>query len=227
MGGAGTSKSTSSTSNPYAAGLAAIGHQMYGMAKPTMEALASQTQEGLQTGGVNAQIPATNAAVASAREAYSAHRQDLKNQLASSGLSGSSFEQEILGSDQASGSQHIAALPTDITQNFLKTGIPTVSGIGSGGVNAIATAGAQTPTTQSTSTPSFLDFLQQGLLTGNELGNPLAAKGGGGLGGGLSSAGAGSSAAGSVGSSAAGDFAGGSASGLSMDSGAGALLLAA
>jgi len=142
--------------------------------------------------------------------------------LASSGLSGSSFEQEILGSDQASGSQHIAALPTDITQNFLKTGIPTVSGIGSGGVNAIATAGAQTPTTQSTSTPSFLDFLQQGLLTANTMGTPMGGKGGGGGASGASAAGSlgsGSSGGAAAGSDAAGAGAAGAGAGGASDLG--------
>src|SRR5271168_967163 len=70
---------------------------LFNMSLPTIRALSAQTAEGLQTGGINAQIPSINSSVAAARQAYSTSQQALKNQLGQSGLANSSFGEEILG----------------------------------------------------------------------------------------------------------------------------------
>lgn len=132
--------------------------QLYNMSKPTLQALSSQTREGLQTGGVNSNIPAVNASVASAREAYSQHTQNLRNQLAKSGLANSSFANQILGENEMSGTSQIANMPANITQDFLGRSIPTVTGAGTGALGQAASLD-----TTSKFTPGFWEMFMQGL----------------------------------------------------------------
>jgi hypothetical protein len=158
--------------------------QVFKMAKPTMQALSSQTAEALQTGGVNARIPSVSASVAAAREAYSTSQQSLKNQLSQSGLANSSFGQEILGQSSMNAGQQIGALPTTLTNDFLARGVPAVAGMGT---NALSTAAQLNRT--GTLTPSFWDQFQQMLKIGLDPGGVFGTGGfsmGGGGGGGKS-----------------------------------------
>ena len=127
---------------------------------PTLRALSSQTTEALQTGGVNAQIPSINSSVAAARQAYSTSQQSLKNQLAQSGLANSSFGTAILGQNQEQAGQQIAAIPSQITNDFLQRGAPTVIGAGTG---ALTTAAGLNTQSNTQFTPGFWQMFTQGL----------------------------------------------------------------
>jgi hypothetical protein len=152
MGGGGkTSKSTSSS--PYASSLAAFGAS----ASTPYKQLAGQTTEALQTGGVNAQIPSINRSVDAARSAYSNSLKQTQNSLAASGLSGTAFGQQILGSLSESGGENIAGIGPNVAGQFIQAA-PAVTGEG---VSALGTAGGL-DTTQ-TATSSFWDLVNQGL----------------------------------------------------------------
>ena len=128
----------SSTSGSQSSQFAPQLMQLYRMTKPTIEALASQTREGLQTGGINSRIPAVNASLAAARSAYSQGTQGLKDRLSQSGLGGSSFAQALLAENEMAGGQRIAQIPTDITQAFLSGSVPAVTGIGTSALGEAA-----------------------------------------------------------------------------------------
>jgi hypothetical protein len=179
-GGKSTSTGTSEQSSQFSPELMSVFH----LAEPTLRALSAQTTEALQTGGVNAQIPSVNSSVASAREAYSQSQQALRNNLAQSGLSGSSFAQEILGQNQMQAGQNIAAIPSTITNDFLAHGAPTVIGAGT---SALSQAAGLNVSGGWTNTPSLWANILQGLQ---------AAGGGGGSGGGGAASAAGQAAAG-------------------------------
>lgn len=172
MAGAGGGKSSTSTqTNPYAAQLASMGSQLFKAGFPTISTLAGQTQSALQTGGVNSQIPAINANLAAARQAYSTSNQALKNQLSESGLLNSSFGQQILAGEQEQAGQNIAGIPANMTNAFLAGAIPTVAGAATAGTSAVGGAGSLTGTT--TQTPSFMNYLLAGLGAGGLLGQGI------------------------------------------------------
>jgi hypothetical protein len=168
-----TSNQTETSSSPLTGQLESVFH----LAQPTMRALAAQTAEGLQTGGVNAQIPGINASVASAREAYSRSQTALSQQLATAGLGNSSFARDIMGTNSMNAGQQIAGIPSTMTNDFLARGVPTVIGAGT---NALNTAAALNTSQTGTFTPSlFNDFLQgftggKGGSAGSDLGGMFA-----------------------------------------------------
>lgn len=152
--GAGGGKSTKSTSSsPYAPLLASFGMSA---AQPYKQ-LAGQTTEALQTGGVNAQIPAISRAVDEARAGYSKSLQTTQEALARSGLSGSSFGQQILAELSVKGGEDIASVEPNIAGEFIR-GAPTVAGQG---IGALGSAGGFTRTEKTT--PSFWDQFIAGL----------------------------------------------------------------
>ena len=150
---AGGKTSKSSTSSPYASALASFGMS----ASQPFKQLAGQTSEALQTGGVNAQIPIISRSVDAARSAYSNSLKTTQENLARSGLSGSSFGQQIMGELGMSSGEDIAATGPNAAGQFIQ-GAP---GVASTGIGALGTAGQLT--TNSTSTPSFWDQFIQGL----------------------------------------------------------------
>src|SRR5271166_3715911 len=118
-GGGKTSNETQQSTSAFTPEL----NNLFRMSLPTLRSLSAQTAEGLQTGGVNAQIPSVNASVASAREAYSRSQTALKEQLATSGLANSSFAQQILGTNAQQAGQQIAGIPSSMTNDFLARGV--------------------------------------------------------------------------------------------------------
>jgi len=169
---------------------------LFNMAKPTLSTLSAQTQSGLQTGGVNTQIPSINASLAASRQAYSTSQQALKNQLGESGLANSSFGRQILGQSAATAGQGIADIPTNMTNNFLRGAAPTVVGAG---VGALGQAAGLNTTGTTKSTPSAWDSFVQaahfgmdpaGLFGGAGAGAAGKGGGGGGSSGGIGSSGA-------------------------------------
>ena len=159
-GGSGkTSQGTSQNSSEFTPQLMSL----FNMAKPMLSTLSSQATSGLQTGGVNAQIPSIDASLASSREAYSRSQQALKNQLSESGMINSSFGQQILGQSAQDAGQNIAAIPTNMTNQFLAGAVPTVASAGTGALSQAAGLNTSGTTTQ---TPSFMSYLMQGLQAG-------------------------------------------------------------
>lgn len=140
---------------------------LYRLSLPTIRALSGQTTSALQTGGVNANIPSINASVASARESFSRSQEMLRQQLATSGLSGSQFAQEILGGNQMQSGENISQIPTSITNDFLSRGVPTVVGTGTSALSTAA--GLNTSSTQQF-TPSFWSMFLQGLQSAGQIG---------------------------------------------------------
>lgn len=163
--GAGSGKtSTSTTNSPYAGLEAAIGQQIWRTAKPVFQTEAGQTESALQTGGVNSQIPMINSTVAAARESASQSNTQLRQQLAASGLAGSSFGNAILGEEQEQSGQQIGGIPSSIAENFISSGVPGVTGAIGTGVSAIGGAASADTTTEST--PSFMQYLLQAANVG-------------------------------------------------------------
>ena len=156
---------------------------LFNSAKPTLTTLGAQTAEGLRTGGVDSQLPEVSANVAAAREAYSQHTTNLRNQLAESGLANSSFAKDILGENEMTGTQQIASMPANITDSFLGRAIPAVVGSGTSAIQEAARLNTTTNTT-----PSFMDFFLQSLQAGEQGGATAASGSGGGAGGGTSAA---------------------------------------
>lgn len=171
-GSGGGKTSTSSTSSPYAAILEGIGSQMWRTAKPVYQTYASQAEEALRTGGVNAQIPSVSRAVGAAREQQSQSTTDLRQRLAQSGLAGTSFAQALLQEDASQGGQAVANIPAEATSAFVGQAVPQVLGMGRAGVGAIGQAAGIDQTT--TSTPSFWDFFTKGLSAGAQTGGDIA-----------------------------------------------------
>jgi hypothetical protein len=79
-------------------------------------------------------------------------------------LLNSSFGEGILANLQQQGGQQIAGIPTDIASGFISQGAPTVQNLGNAGIGALGTAGGLDTTT--TSTPSFWDYMMQGMQAG-------------------------------------------------------------
>lgn len=147
-GQGGKATSNSSSSSQYAPQLMSL----FRSARPTLNALSSQTAEGLRTGGVNSQNPTIDANLAAAREGYSTSQQTLKNNLASAGLANTSMGQEILGQNREQAGQAINAIPANTTDAFLAKSTPAVAGAG---MTALSTA-AGLDTSQGI-TPSMVD----------------------------------------------------------------------
>ena len=177
--------------------------KLFNMAKPTLSTLSAQTQSGLQTGGVNTQIPSINASLAASRQAYSTSQQALKNQLGESGLANSSFGRQILGGSAEGAGQGINALPINMTNQFLGKAIPAVAGMGT---NALSQAASLNVSGKTTSTPSAWESFMQAVHFGLD---PAGVEGGanGGMGkgggGGSSAGGAAPATAATTGGSAA------------------------
>ena len=172
MSAGGGKTSTSSTSSPFSPYLGAMGAQAWQAGKPTMQTLGAQTAEALQTGGVNARIPAINASLASSRVAASNSYQTLKNHLAESGLLNSSFGQQLLGEQESTTGQDIAGIPTAENDRFLSMAVPTVAGYSNLGLSAESAAAGSDYT--SSMTPSFWEMFQQGLNAGAQSGGAAA-----------------------------------------------------
>lgn len=177
MGPGGGKTSTGTSSSPYAPLIASIGQQMWKMAKPVDQQMAAQTGEALRTGGINARIPMINNAMGAARQAYSGSYWQTHDALARSGLLNSSFGEGILANLQQSGGQQIAGIPTDVASGFISQGAPAVENLGNAGVGALGTAGGLD--TNWTQTPSFMDYMMQGMQAGAMGGGAAAAFAGG------------------------------------------------
>lgn len=157
-GGGKSSSSSSTSSSPFAPYLAAIAGQEWQAAKPTVQLMGSQTAEALRTGGVNAHIPAVNAATDAARQQSSQDTTQLREELARSGLGGSSFAQSILAQNRSSEGQKIADTPSNVTGEFLRGAVPITTGFGQTGLSGFEAAAGADHTTTGTSTPSFMDM---------------------------------------------------------------------
>ena len=176
-----TSSATSTQSSQFTPELM----KLFNMAKPTLSTLSAQTQSGLQTGGVNTQIPSINASLAASRQAYSTSQQALKNQLGESGLANSSFGRQILGGSAEGAGQGINALPINMTNQFLGKAIPAVAGMGT---NALSQAAGLNTSGKTTTTPSAWQSFVSAMHVGMD---PAGVEGGanGGMGKGPGSAG--------------------------------------
>lgn len=165
-GGGKTSSGTSSTFSPYSATLGMFARQRNNESQQVLKPLAAQTQEALQTGGVNARIPIVNANLAAAKTAASSSMNSIKDHLAQSGLLNSSFGQEILAKQGSETSQEIAGIPAQDTQNFLNMGVNAAMGESRGAVGAASAAGSLDQSGQTSQTASMWDLLMQGLQSG-------------------------------------------------------------
>ena len=189
-GGGKTASSTSNTSSPFAPYLAQDGSQLFNLAKPVISNLSSQATSALQTGGVNAQIPSINASLDSSRRSASTSDTNLRQSLAKSGLGGTSFGNAILGEQEGTTSQNIAAIPGTAANSFLGMAAPAVIQEGNAGLGALGTAGSLDTATAGTQTASFWDTFMQGvqLAATGKSGSSGSSGGGGGSSGGSGSA---------------------------------------
>jgi hypothetical protein len=172
MGGGSGKSSTGSSSNwsQYAPALM----KMWKTAKPVYQTLASQTEQGLQTGGVNANIPLINTKMDAARQAESQSMQQARQTLGRSSLAGTPFGQELLASLEQQGGQNISNIPASTTAEFVGGAAPQVIGTGA---RAVGEAAQLNTSSTYQSTPSFGDYFMQGASAGGMAGTGLGMMG--------------------------------------------------
>ena len=101
----------------------------------------------------------------------------MREQLARSGLAGTSFAENILSQEQGTNAARTGAIPSDMTQAFIGQAIPQLGGQAGRASGAIAGAGGLQNTQAGTQTPSFWDFFTQGLQAGGSAGAGLGGYG--------------------------------------------------
>lgn len=162
-----TSTGSSSTSSPFAPILMGWGSKLFKSALPVLQQYSGQVGEALRTGGVNSNIPLINAQTSAAREGNSQSLTQLRQQLAASGLAGTSFGNALIEQEQMTGNSQVSQIGPNTAASLISSGVPTVAGIaGEGGSLAGTAAGLDTTTTQE-STPSFIDSLLAGVNAGS------------------------------------------------------------
>ena len=166
-GGSGKSSSTTTTS-PYAPALWAMASQRNRATMPVLNELSAETQNALQTGGVNSGEPLINRQTDAAREASSQGMETTRQNLARAGLSGTSFAQAILGTQNQSNAGNIANIGPNVASSFI-AGAPNIGLNASGLSTAASAAGLDTTTTATPS--SWSDFIStlsntEGLFVG-------------------------------------------------------------
>ena len=163
-GGSGGSSTTTQTS-PYAPALWAMANQRNKATMPVLNTLSAETQNALQTGGVNSGEPLINRQTDAQREAASQGMEITRQNLARTGLSGTSFAQQILGTQGQSNSENIANVGPNVANQFV-AGAPSI-GLNSSGLDTAASA-ANLDSTQ-TFSPGFWALFNQGLQSGSSL----------------------------------------------------------
>ncbi len=146
MGGGGGSDvfskggSSGSQSSPYASALWSLGSQLFREANPTLKLLFGQMQEALKTGGVGAQIPIIQQAVASARSAQAGALGSAKDAMARLGLGSSPLANSQLASANMNIEQGIAGIPTSMAQQMIGQAGSLASGVTGMGLGTAGTA---------------------------------------------------------------------------------------
>lgn len=110
--------------------------------RPLRQELFDQLLEGLQTGGVGAQIPIIQRATEASATAGSNSIEQLDEQLALSGLAGTPFGQRTRAESQRLSEANTAAVPTNIIQQFLGQAPQLILGSGQQATQGFAAAGS-------------------------------------------------------------------------------------
>lgn len=110
--------------------------------RPLRQELFTQLLEGLQTGGVGAQIPIIQRSVEQSRVAGSNSLRQLDEQLALSGLAGTPFGERSRAETVRLNEQNTASIPTNIVQQFIGQAPSLVTGTGQTATQGFAAAGS-------------------------------------------------------------------------------------
>lgn len=171
----GTSSGSSSVSSPYASTLGSMGKQEFKIAQPLLQTLGSQFLEALRTGGVNSFLPWITRALDASRQSASQGIQSLRQNLARTGLGGSSFGQSEIDQAQMQAGESANQTPAQMVMQFIQGAPGFAQGLASDATGNIAAAGNLDQTTNTTSTPSFWDTFMQGLQGGGAIASAFAA----------------------------------------------------
>jgi hypothetical protein len=140
-----TGTSTSSTVSPYAADLYKAGLQRVNTTAPVLQQFSNQALEAMRTGGVGTNIPIVSRAIDASTAASGISMEQLRQNLARAGFSGSSFATNALTNEATAAGQSAAAIGPAAAQSYIAQA-PTL-GLDTGGTNAVAQAGGLDATT--------------------------------------------------------------------------------
>ena len=176
MGASSTQKTTDYS--PYSQGLAREAKDEFAVSDPIIKTLGAQYLEALRTGGVNSFIPWLTRAIDSVRQAGSQSMEQVRQQLARTGLGRSSEGSAILAQTGQEQANTTALTPSQMIMQFIGGAGNFAGNVASLGSRNLATAAQFNNTRTTTSTPSFWDQFQQAVGVGQNLGHFLADPGG-------------------------------------------------
>ena len=164
--------STSSTSSPFSQPLADIGWHEWKSAQPLLDTIGSQFLEALRTGGVNSFIPWMTRALDSSRMSASQGIEGVRQNLARTGLAGSSFGESELNQANIAAGEQANMTPAQMIMQFIQGAPGFAQGEANSGIGALSSAASTDYTT--TSTPSFWDQFMQTFQAGGQFGSMAA-----------------------------------------------------
>lgn len=96
--------------------LAGIAEQAFGMSRKPMKAGMDMLYNAISTGGVEARQPAYSQAAEKSMQASSQAQQSMADDFARTGIAGTPFAQQILGSMKQQGAQQASYIPTQMAE---------------------------------------------------------------------------------------------------------------
>lgn len=135
---AGKGEGKSKTTSPAASTLARLAEQFAGETKGARTGLLDAMQEVLATGGSS--VPIISSAVDASRSASSRALQQTEESLATSGLAGTPFGENILAGQRGEGERSVAATQEGLAQNIFNMISNFVLGQGQTALSGLAGA---------------------------------------------------------------------------------------
>jgi hypothetical protein len=140
MGAAlGEAKASTFGGSPLQSMLSDWGISMLRQTRPIRKEVLGQLTEALRTGGVKANIPMIQQAVARANQATAGAMTQTAEQLASRNIGGP-FAQRILAGMRMAGNEQAAQIPTQMAQSLINAFLPFAGQVQSLGMGAFSTA---------------------------------------------------------------------------------------
>lgn len=144
----------------------AFGESLEAETRGPRQAMFSQIEEALVTGGVGARIPLIQRAVESSRREGSNAMRQTGDQLALSGLAGTPFGEAIRADVGRSSAFQTSLVPSQIIQDLITQGMGFISGgmqVGSGALGSAASAQAAVRAAQIQAVAGIIQKAQEGL----------------------------------------------------------------
>lgn len=158
----GTSTGTSSVSSPYATPLGNMGKSLWATAQPLIKTIGADFLEALRTGGVNSFLPWITRALDASRRSSSMGIQDMRQNLARTGLGGSSFGEQELDTAQTAAGDEANQIPANMIMQMIQGAPGFATNLSRGATANYEAAGGLDQTRQTTYTPSFWEQFMQG-----------------------------------------------------------------